>query len=152
MSLPCKCPWPNLHNNIWWRVLIIQLFIILRFYIPLLYVHILSALFSDTLCLTYYVEWEIKVHTFTKQQVKLWFCMFKYLDSHTDSRTINFSEVNGSKRSLHLMCFRLLHECDIDGTVVPKFLKLPHFLRIFKLCVVYNFVCIPSAIFFCIYL
>ena len=90
----------------------------------------------------------MKVHTFTKQQVELWFCMFKSLDFYTDSRTVNCFEVNGSKHSLHLMCFRLLHECDFDGAVVPEFLKFPLFLRIFKLCVVCYFVCIPSAIFF----
>lgn len=57
--------------------------------------------------------------------------MFKSLDSYTDSRTINCSKVNGSKHSLHLMCFRLLHECDFGGAIVPEFLEVATFFKNF---------------------
>jgi hypothetical protein len=47
--------------------------------------------------------WETKFHTHTKQ-VKLHFCTFQCLSSRRGDGKRRFSEVNGKKHSLNLIC------------------------------------------------
>jgi hypothetical protein len=84
MSHPSHPPWFDHPDNIWWSVKVIKLLIVQSF---------------PSSCP---LVWETKLHTHTKQQVKLWSCIFyyfKFLEKRWEDKKLNrmiatFPELN----------------------------------------------------------
>jgi hypothetical protein len=103
-------PWFYHPNNSRWSVQVTKLLIIQSSpashpFHPPSYVQVFScAPCSQTLSIyVLSLVWEIRFHTHTKQQVKLWFCMLIFMG--LERRMKKDFEQNGSKHSANLICY-----------------------------------------------